>query len=1090
MEDFENRLKGHSFGGYMRDGGLFRDKAPEGEGGGKGGKKGGSSGGFTEDPNTIQSDAVFTCVDLLCEGPIEGLYYGLESIFLNNVPLYNTSGVSNFIGIVYDWRQGYVDQTHFVGMEVIENPIIVNARITSGHGDSDATAGGPPHAPFHFQCGQAAGPGVVNPDFIGITIQLNGLSVMDTKKGRLKGSSVSVSMWCQGSDMADYAKIGGDTISGKCTAPYQRSYVLTPVGLPPWTLKVERDSADFTKSTEVGDTYVFSYSVIFSQKLIYAYSACMSAYIDASQFGSSLPSRTYDILGLIVDVPSNYDPYARTYDGLWDGTFVQKWTNNPAWVCYSLLANKRWGLGKKIDQTMIDKWSLYTIGQYCDERVSDMFGGTECRFTFDGIVAGQQEAYTILNQVASCFRGMIYWGASGITFTQDAPSGGGVGHADETEFFHNISAPVALFSPANTLNGDFTYEGTSEKARHSIALVTYNDPRNDFKAAIEPVEISELVQRYGQRVIKVTAYGCSRRSQARRFGRWILASEQLETETVTFNTGLDYADIAPGSVIGIADPHRTDASMAGRIVYASATEVGGNFDIQIDRVFSFNFSGPNYDILYQNPSGIGVLRRLITDAVLTGDGLQQILKTQVYEDDVADTPITGSLFAIQQSGFADEITAEGDHIRLFRVIANKEIKTHEYQITAVEHNPAKFDIVDQEETLVPEGGTPWSSWAVGAPANFSAINTFGGGLADVALSWTAPQSPNPADAPGTGDPRIVLYQIFQLENAEWTMLATTAGLSYTVSGLAEGDYWFAVRAVTAVQIGPFSVLEDDAVSAAFAVPSDVTNLSAVVSYNDATLGWDENTSTGVSGYHLTRDGVTFADLTPEDNTSLYFVFTDANNHRYGIKAVTSTGSVSADETQVVFLPLVPPDPAGFAIDHILGQVVTFTFNNAPPLGCYYQIRQGASFDAGTIIQNNIFAASVNVTVVGTPTSLLFWCETFSNIGRHSNALSVGSGGGAILYDQAPFAIVDVVATLTTNHTFAGITANVAVEAVLGRNSTFDREVADIAVTSFITRNTSKNDLIVRIGTAATIGKETSLAFNAHAGVSSTLAHSP
>lgn len=1043
----------------MRDGGLYRNKpdtSPEGAGGGKGGKKGGSSGGFTEDPNTLQSDAIFTCVDLLCEGPIVGPYYGLQSIFLNNVPLYSLNGIQNFLGIVYDWRPGYVDQTHFVGMDVIENPVIVQARFTAGFGDSDATAGGPPFSPFHFECGQANGPGVVNPDFIGITIQLNGLSVMDTRRGELKGGSVTFSVWCQGSDMNAYARVGGDTISGKTTAPYQRSYVLSPVGLPPWTFLVQRDSSDFTKSTEVGDTYVFSYSSIYERKLNYAYSACMSAYIDASQFGSALPTRSYDILGLIVEVPSNYDPYGRTYSGLWDGLFVNKWTNNPAWIVYALLTNPRWGLGKKIDRTMIDKWALYTIGQYCDERVPDMVGGTECRFSFDGIIAGQQDAYTIINQVASCFRGMVYWGASGITFTQDAPTGRmfiDTGIIGDTGGGIKFSSPHAIFSPANTINGDFTYEGTAIKARHSIALVTYNDPRNDFKAGVEPVEIPELIQRYGQRTIKVTAYGCSRRAQAHRFGKWILASEQLETETVTFNCGLDYADITPGTVIGVADPHRTESAMAGRIVNVSSTpNMDGSFDIQIDRVFAFNFLGPTYDIMFQAASGIGVSKRFLTNAVTTMDGKQQILKTNLYVGDIAaDHPLTGALYVIQYSGFADEETSEGNQIRLFRVISNREVKTHEYQITAVEHNPSKFDVIDQEEPLVEEGGTPWSSWPVAAPSNFSAVNTFSVGPpphADVALSWTAPQSPNPADPPGTADPRVVIYQVYELESSTWTLIGTTASLGFTVSTIPEGDYWFAVRAVTAVMVGPYAVLEDNAVTTAFPTPADVTGLTAVVSYNDATLYWNEVVTTGVSGYKLTRDGAVFATLTDPAETSLYFIFANTTNHRYGIKATNSTGGLSPDETQIVFAPLVPPNPTGFRIDHIEGQVVFFLWDQSPPLGCHYEIHQGTTWGGGTTIGTNIFAAAINITVVGTPGSLRFWCETISNIGLTSSALSAGSGAGATLFYEHPFALASVVASMTkTTGTGTIRRADIAVQAKLTGFSVDMHFRADIGVTA-------------------------------------------
>jgi predicted phage tail protein len=350
----------------------------------------------------------------------------------------------------------------------------------------------------------------------------------------------------------------------------------------------------------------------------------------------------------------------------------------------------------------VDKWALYTIGQYCDERVPNGYGGTECRFSFNGVINSQQDAYTVLNAVASCFRGMPYWAAGAITFTNDAPTG----YTDTQNQAGAYSTPVAIFGPANVVNGDFTYEGTAEKARHSIALVSWNDPRDSYKQGIEPVEIPELVQRYGQRTIRVTAYGCTSRSQAHRFGLWILASEQNETETVTFTTGLDYADVTPGSIIGISDPHRTGNTWAGRVISASYYDITTgdvNWTIQLDRTFTFDPAN-SYFITYQNPSGEGIIQRQIT-----GFGTVAGLSVVQVNDgsSVIDLPVTNSMYIISS------ITSD---YRLFRVLSNKEQKGYQFEITAVQHEPKKFDQIDQGQPLIPPGGTPWSSWPVGLPA--------------------------------------------------------------------------------------------------------------------------------------------------------------------------------------------------------------------------------------------------------------------------------------------------------------------------------------------------------------------------------------
>lgn len=61
-----------------------------------------------------------------------------------------------------------------------------------------------------------------------------------------------------------------------------------------------------------------SYSEITDDNLSYPFSAVAGSVIDRDQY-TDTPSRTYHLRGLIVDVPDNYEPIARTYSGLWTG---------------------------------------------------------------------------------------------------------------------------------------------------------------------------------------------------------------------------------------------------------------------------------------------------------------------------------------------------------------------------------------------------------------------------------------------------------------------------------------------------------------------------------------------------------------------------------------------------------------------------------------------------------------------------------------------------------------------------------------------------------------------------------------------------
>jgi predicted phage tail protein len=104
-----------------------------------------------------------------------------------------------------------------------------------------------------------------------------------------------------------------------------------------------------------------------------------------------------NLLGVKIKVPTNYDPFTRTYQGIWNGTFKTEWSNNPAWIFYDLLTNPRYGAGEFISEKR--KWIgivCYSIAQYCDELVPDGKGGREPRMTFNAYVTDRGEAYEVL----------------------------------------------------------------------------------------------------------------------------------------------------------------------------------------------------------------------------------------------------------------------------------------------------------------------------------------------------------------------------------------------------------------------------------------------------------------------------------------------------------------------------------------------------------------------------------------------------------------------------------------------------------------------------------------------------------------------
>ena len=339
-------------------------------------------------------------------------------------------------------------------------------------------------------------------------------------------------------------------------------------GFDGWRVRIVRLTPESLTSFFRAVTFVDSIVEIYGTKLRYPYTAMVYSKFDADNF-SRIPARAYDAKLQKIKIPNNYDPVTKTYGqsgganpttdpsnfygtdpaNFWDGNFLDEkvWSDNPAWCFYDMLTNPRYGLGGYLKESEIDKWALYEIAQYCDVLVPDGYGSVEPRFTLNHLIISREEAYKLINDLASAFRGLTYY-SNGLVFAvQDA-----------------YKKPIYQLNNSNVVDGDFTYASSAKKARHTVALVRYIDKRNFFQPAIEYVSDEEAIKKYGIRQIETAAIGCTSRGQARRFGLWILASEKDETDSVSFKMGTAGAYLKPGDIIQIYDNNISPLKYSGR----------------------------------------------------------------------------------------------------------------------------------------------------------------------------------------------------------------------------------------------------------------------------------------------------------------------------------------------------------------------------------------------------------------------------------------------------------------------------------------------------------------------------------------------
>lgn len=164
-------------------------------------------------------------------------------------------------------------------------------------------------------------------------------------------------------------------------------------------------------------------------KLSYPNSVVIGTRVNAKDV-PSVPDRTYNLKLKKVAIPSNYNPETRQYEGNWNGRFAGQqntqddpskyWTDNPAWCLYDLISNQRFGVAKfGLMPENIDKWTLYKIAKYCDQKIPTGYSSKYPKRSFQ-ILGGGSIQINEANYDAPKFRAEFgYIGKSLAVFYDD-----------------------------------------------------------------------------------------------------------------------------------------------------------------------------------------------------------------------------------------------------------------------------------------------------------------------------------------------------------------------------------------------------------------------------------------------------------------------------------------------------------------------------------------------------------------------------------------------------------------------------------------------------------------------------------------------
>ncbi|MBF6816035.1 host specificity protein J [Acinetobacter baumannii] len=683
-------------------------------------------------PDSAQSKTYIKILYGISEGPIEGLANGLQSVFLEETPLEGPTGTLNFDNVKTDFRNGTNDQEYIEGFPAVENETAIDVELKSG-------------TPWVKAFNN------LDLDAVRVRFKWGPLRTQDATNGDVSGLTIEYAIDLQ-TDGNSWGEVLRAKISDKTSANYERAHRIDlPKADSGWLLRVRRITPNSSSEYISDKMYVSAVTEVIDAKLRYPNTALLGLQYDAETFGN-VAKVAMDTKGRIIKVPTNYNPVTRQYIGIWDGTFKEAYTNNPAWIYYDICTVDRYALGDRLTPLMIDKWSLYRLAQYCDQMVPDGLGGQEPRFTCNVYLQSAEGAFEILTKLAGVFRAISFWDGNSIICDADMPQ--------DTYF---------TYTRANVIDGVFEYSGTRARDRHNVVKVAWDNPANHYKTEYEFVRDEKAIAEAGQvRILELDAWGCTSRGQAQRAGQWALKTEQKETRSVSFKVGLDGHIPLPGKVIEVADPLFAGRANGGRVSAISADRKS----ITLDRDNVVAEAGDRLVINGENGKAQTRIVQSIAGRVIT-----------------VTTAFDVNSIAVQNIWVLD---AQDLATMKFRVISITQDDKHQFSITALQYNPSKFDAIDTgahfEEAPISIVNPTVQDAVTNVTITSESRVDQGINIATMIVSW--------AQARGA-----VKYLVeWRKDDGSWIKLPLTGNNSVEVPGIYAGQYQARVTAISAFEV--------------------------------------------------------------------------------------------------------------------------------------------------------------------------------------------------------------------------------------------------------------------------------------------------
>lgn len=791
----------------------------------------------------------------LCEGEIESI----SDIEINNNP------VSNYDGVSIVKRYGTNNQEVVANFEDLHNVFPVSANLVQ-------------YDPYVYTTNDS--------DVEGFEIHFrlnNGLYQQSSSSGDIQSWSVSYQVEYKEHSSGTYMDLGIHTISAKSRSIVRR--VFSKNGLAParYDIRVTRISENSTlQPLKQGDLSLFQIDEIKTDDLSYPNTVLMGLNLLATeQLSGGMPNITAVVKGRKVLIPavryheipipwdeyywdgSNYRLFAN--DGIveWNGSYEEAYSANPVWCLRDLLINKRYGLGEFVSAENLDDAVFLEMSRYCEEKVSDGYGGYEKRFRLDVVIDSNTKALDLFIQLCATFNAMPIYAAGGISFKIDKKM-----------------PPTQLFGMGNIIKDSFTQSWKTLKEVPNVIEVQFTDKDKNYKQeTIAYVDETAIASGEPVRKSQIRLF-TTRMSYALRAARYALKVARYINRSIVLKTGIESVACQAGDIISIS--HDVPQwGFSGRIVETGAASI-----IHLDREVQIE-DGKSYKIQVRFADD-----RIEEQTVTSPAGIYTELECEPFTSipERYDVYIVGEVNKVKKD---------------FRIVSIQREAKNEVQISALEYNEAVYD---DSDIIIPQNNYSALSAEVPKVTNLKLTETLikktDGTIEDAIDVWFDKPVYTGGQIKAFSKARIYLSDDGGLH---WGARGETTNTSFRISGDIIDGHTYHVKVVSIADNGQENSLEaapsgEITVVGKSAPPSDVSTFLVNQDRDRLYFGWTEISDVDVWGYEIrwgadwdSGSVVTFQQGTHYLTTN----FRTGIEQSYWIKAIDTSGNYSKNPREAI-----------------------------------------------------------------------------------------------------------------------------------------------------------------------------------------------